>query len=255
MDINKQYSNEIKNYKLLSKEEEIKLFQDYNDGKKCALDKIVAHNLLNVVIICRSLKYITKGVEFDDVVSEGNIGLLRAIKTFDHTLGYRFVTYAKQNILNSVIRYLRNDTNVISFPDRKAYIFNKLNKIDEKDLDDVMSEMNLTKRQKEDYKLFNNLGVDSLDELKNKDDGDTTSFQVEDTTKYHSDDLDYIQQALHILNDRERTIIVDFYGVGGVKKLKLTEIMAKLNLTKSNVAATKGKALVKLKKYMSNDGY
>jgi RNA polymerase primary sigma factor len=101
-----KYLSEISKYKPLSIEEETELFRRKDD--KAAIDKIMKHNLLFVVSVARyySSSLNSPTITLEDLINEGNIGLFEAIKNFDNTKGYKFISYAvwyiKRNILNSV---------------------------------------------------------------------------------------------------------------------------------------------------------
>ncbi len=108
------YLSEIDKTRLLSPEEEKELAQQIGDGDLAARDRLVRANLRLVVSIAR--KYVGKGLAVEDLVSEGNMGLLRAVEGYDATAGTRFATYATYWIRQSMRRALSRSGNTIRLP-------------------------------------------------------------------------------------------------------------------------------------------
>lgn len=105
-DVVKAYMNEIGKIPLLTTEEEVQLFKEYEAGNETAKNKIVEANLRLVVSVAKH--YLGRGVAFIDLVQEGNLGLFRAIEKFDYKRGYKFSTYAYPWIRQYVNRAIEN---------------------------------------------------------------------------------------------------------------------------------------------------
>ena len=111
------YLRELKNYRLLDKEEELALFKRYKeDGDKDAFQTIYLSNLRLVVSIAKKYRNGRKSMEFMDLIQEGNLGLFTAIDHFDHTLGNRFSTYATWWIKQKIMRGISNSDDIIRVP-------------------------------------------------------------------------------------------------------------------------------------------
>lgn len=110
----RQYLNEIRQYPRLTPEEERELARRCAEGDEEAIRQMVASNLRLVVSVAR--EYAGRGVPLMDLIQEGSIGLLAAAKKFDHTLDFRFSTYATKWIRQGVTRCLMNHGTLIRVP-------------------------------------------------------------------------------------------------------------------------------------------
>ena len=104
------YFNEIGEYKLLSVDEEYELFLRLRNGDTTAREELIKANLRLVVSIAKKYNY--KGVGFEEIVQEGNIGLIRAVDKYNPLKGFKFSTYATECIKNTIERYLRYNTSI-----------------------------------------------------------------------------------------------------------------------------------------------
>src|SRR5215467_11375739 len=117
------YFVEIKETPLLSRAEEADLARRNQDGDMAARDHLVRANLRLVVNIAR--KYLGRGAGLEDLVSEGNLGLLRAVKRFDPTMNTRFSTYACYWIKQSIRHYLIGTARTVRLPEYMVELMNK----------------------------------------------------------------------------------------------------------------------------------
>ena len=115
------YLDSISDIPILSKEEEVKLFNDLKNGDSIAKEKIINSNLRLVISIAK--KYVGCGMEFIDLIQEGNIGLISAVSKFDCDKGYKFSTYATWWIKQAIIRSLDKKSRAIRLP---VYVCSKI---------------------------------------------------------------------------------------------------------------------------------
>lgn len=108
------YIQEIKDFKVLSREEEKELFKLVSEGNELARKKIINHNLK--LVVNNAKRFANSGVAIEDLIQEGNIGLMNCISTFDVNLGYRFSTYATYSIRYKMKRYIDNTSRTIRIP-------------------------------------------------------------------------------------------------------------------------------------------
>jgi RNA polymerase primary sigma factor len=108
------YSKQISKYPLLSKEEEIKLTKEYKKGNYKAREKLITSNLRLVISIAN--RYKDRGLLIDDLIEEGNLGLMKAVERFDETKGFKFSTYAVWWIHQTISRALQEKIRDIKIP-------------------------------------------------------------------------------------------------------------------------------------------
>ena len=113
-----QYMKEISKIKLLSKEEEIKLAKDINEGDPKAIQEMVRRNLKYVVTVAN--KYRGFGIPLQDLIEEGNIGLIQAAKRFDVSKNVKFITYAVWWIKQAIMHSLAEQSGAVKLPVKQA---------------------------------------------------------------------------------------------------------------------------------------
>ena len=204
------YFKEVEKYKKrLTREEEIELACKIRDGDKESLDKLVKHNLRFVVSVAK--KYRSKtDVSFADLISEGNIGLIKAAQKYDPTKNVKFSCYAvwwiKASIKECIERYKGN------------------------------VEYNFV----DDYQIVRLADKDSLyDEVNEEFEAKMNNIQSRQSA---------IDELIRCLEEREKKIILLFYGLGEQhRQMNLEEISKEMCITKERVRQIKDGALVKLK--------
>ena len=254
------YLQEISRFPLLSPEEEIKLAAKVANGDQEARKKFINSNLRLVVSIAK--KYIGKGLEFLDLIGEGNLGLMKAVEKFELKKGYRFSTYATWWIRRFMIRALQDKVRTIRIPIGLSEKYNKVKNICEKltkELNreptekEIADKMHMTKKElitlisafnREPTSLENQVG-----------DGDTTLMElIEDTDSPKVDECVYdtiekenIKKELSkILSSQENTVISMRFGLEANKFYTLEEIGEKLSVTKERARQIEKKALRKI---------
>ena len=126
-DSTKVYLREIGRHKLLNGREEIELARATRSGDELARRKLVQSNLRLVVSIAR--RYINRGIGFQDLIQEGNLGLIRATEKFDPERGYKFSTYATWWIRQSITRAIANKSRAIRIPVHMTEVMSRLCKV------------------------------------------------------------------------------------------------------------------------------
>lgn len=262
---NSYYYRFIGGYPVLSREEEIRLFKMYESAtgsdKKSIRDRIVNCNLRLVVTIAS--KYNFK-LPFDDLVQEGNLGLVEAIESFDYKRGCKFSTYAVIYIKKNLIRAIKSQSNNIritySMHDKikayKKFIVDYQNKngvIPSRDEIMISSGLSI-----EDINLIERNLNDtvSLDELVFSDDPDTDMYNfISDDNSFIEDDydkkelMDTFYKVFKDLNlsNREISIMVLYYGLGGNYEHTYDYIGKKYGITRERVRQILFKAKAKIR--------
>lgn len=255
------YLKEINKVPLLSYEEETELAKKAAAGDKAAKDKIVKANLRFVVNVAK--KYQKKGLELEDLISEGNVGLLTAIDKFDVTKGYHFISYAVWWIRQSILKAICEKSRAIRLPQNRA---NELVQIEhaKKSITENMSEEDELKE------IANMLNMDvkhvhelvdisremaSLDsEVAGKDNSSTTlGSMLEDKTHGQPEDMIInkemkkdVNSVLNTLKPTEAQVLRMRYGIGVEKPMSLKEVGDKFNLTKERIRQIEKHALVRM---------
>lgn len=239
------YLKDIRRLKVMTVERERELSEKMCSGLLDSKEKEAIHhellqgNLRFVITVAK--QYQNQGLELADLVAEGNIGLMKAIKNFDWTKKLRFISYAVWWIRQSILQSLNENSRTIRLP---VNVVQELYK-EKKSIEANGGELS--------EKMASLPSVVGLDRHIN-DEGDTLIDMIADMNSPQPDEVfntkDLLKQKLvgimDVLDDRERTIIEDYFGMSGQNRT-LEEIGNDFNLTKERVRQIKEKALRKLR--------
>ena len=255
------YMNAIKNVPLLTADQEKALAVSYAAGDKKAKDKLVEANLRLVVMAAKKYNLHTS-LPFEDLIQEGNVGLMRAVDTFDVSKGFRFSTYAMYWIKQAISRAMLNNGRTIRIPIHMLELKSKYTKAVqalEKELDREPQAEEIAKYMKleiEKVKEIETLIKDpvSLSTSLNDEDDGTLEDLIEDPNQERPEDridnelrAKAINGILNTLDEREKDIIVARFGLNGTRAKTLDELAAAYKLTKERVRQIEQKALHKLR--------
>ena len=261
------YMNAIRNVPLLSKEEEKELAIKFAAGDKKAKDKLVSANLRLVVMAAKQYNLHTS-LSFEDLIQEGNMGLMRAVDTYDVSKGFRFSTYAMYWIKQSISRAMLNQGRAIRVPVNVLEFKSKYNKAIRALFEDLGREPTTEEVAKfmgekvENIKKMETLIKDpvSLSTSLNDEDDGTLEDLIADPNQDRPDDridnelrAKAIAAVLETLDAREKDIIIARFGLGGVRAKTLDELAAEYKLTKERIRQIEQKALRKLRNPMRLD--
>ena len=222
-----RYLDEIGKEQLLTNEEERQLAERIAKGDSRALSKLVEANLKFVVTVARQYK--GKGVAMEDLVSEGNIGLMKAAAKFDASKGVRFVNYAVVHIRQAIEKAIDQQGGLYQVP---------------KDV-----KQDLARQQSiplsVDAPLGHRTNMSLLSVLVNKD------APLSDE-RVHSEAIeDAIEYALGTLDDRERRVVNAFFGIDQEHET-MAEIAEDMDLKRERVRQIRDKSVRKLRKAYRN---
>ncbi len=261
-----QYFRNIGNKKLLTQKEELELGKRIKNGDEEAKNELIEANTRLVVSIAK--KYINRGVPIQDLIQEGNLGLIRAAEKFDYRLNNKFSTYATWWIRQAITKAIADQARNIRIPTHIIDILNKISKaknefLQEKGYDPTAEEIYLKLNktipiEKIDAALL--LGKDTISLETNV--GDNQDSQLGDFIEDKNDDSpkDFtskndlnilLKDALCTLDDREKEIIKLRYGLEDGEEHTLAEIGKKYNISRERVRQIEAKALFKLKKSLN----
>jgi RNA polymerase primary sigma factor len=255
------YMNAIKNVPLLTADQEKALAVSYAAGDKKAKDKLVEANLRLVVMAAKKYNLHTS-LPFEDLIQEGNVGLMRAVDTFDVSKGFRFSTYAMYWIKQAISRAMLNNGRTIRVPIHMLELKSKYTKAVqalEKELDREPQAEEIAKYMKlevEKVKEIETLIKDPVSlstSLNDEDDGTLEDLIADPNQERPEDRIDNelrakaINGILSTLDEREKDIIISRFGLNGTRAKTLDELAAEYKLTKERIRQIEQKALHKLR--------
>lgn len=258
------YLREIGKIPLLTPEEEADLAQRIVKGDKKAKDKMVESNMRLVVSIAK--RYGGRGLDFLDLIQEGNTGLLRAVEKFDPAKGFKFSTYATWWVRQAITRAIADQARTIRIPVHMVETINKVLRTTRK----LTSELNREPTNEEiaaelhmepdkvDYVMRIKQDIASLDASVGRDGDDEDSVLgdfVEDEERISPEDSaanqilkEQLSEIISTLTDREQKIIRLRFGIGGGRPHTLEEVGAEFDVTRERIRQIEAKALSKLRK-------
>lgn len=259
------YLREIGKIPLLSNEEEVDLAYRIVKGEKKAKDKMVEANMRLVVSIAK--RYSGRGLDFLDLIQEGNTGLLRAVEKFDPDKGFKFSTYATWWIRQAITRAIADQARTIRIPVHMVETINKVlratrkltNELNrEPTVEEIAKEMGM-EPEKVDYVMKIKQDIASLDATVGRDGDDEDSVLgdfIEDEGRVSPEDAaaaqmlkEQIAEILSSLSEREQKVVKLRFGIGGGRPHTLEEVGAEFSVTRERIRQIEAKALSKLRKH------
>ena len=256
-----KYFNEVSKEELLTPQEEVDLARRIKQGDQKALEKLVRANLRFVVSVAK--QYHHGSMPLNDLINEGNVGLIKAAKMFDETKGFKFISYAVWWIRQSIMEALNEHSRIVRIPSNKIGELSKISqavsrieqRFEREPTHDELAEYLGVKV--EDIKSANTAAIrqSSLDApFEEGDEGSLYDVlksnepdQVE-TVLAGKDSLRVeLSRLLSTLADREQEVLKRFFGIGCDYSLSLDDIAEDLGLTRERARQIKEGALKKLR--------
>lgn len=259
------YLREIGKIPLLSSEEELELAKRVVAGDKKAKDKMAEANMRLVVSIAK--RYSGRGLDFLDLIQEGNTGLLRAVEKFDPDKGFKFSTYATWWIRQAITRAIADQARTIRIPVHMVETINKLLRTQrrmtqelnrEPTIEELADELEM-EPAKVEYVIKIKQDITSLDAGVGRDGEDEDSVLgdfIEDGDSITPEESatsqllrEQVQSVLSTLSDREQKIVKMRFGLEGGKSHTLEEVGREFAVTRERIRQIEAKALAKLRKH------
>lgn len=256
----KIYMREMGQFSMLSADEEVKLAHRIAEGDQSAKNELVEANLRLVVSLARH--YQGCGLSYQDLIQEGNIGLIKAAEKFDVSKGFRFSTYASWWIKQALSRAIADQSRTIRIPVHMTENINKFKKTErellnqlnrEPKIKEIADAMGISEKQAKEIQSYI-VEPTSLDIQVGDDDDTTISSFIEDTHFVNPESAyikesngDVVNAVLDTLSDREANILRLRFGIGGKKPMTLEEVGKEYGLTRERIRQIEAKALRKLR--------
>ena len=254
-----KYLVEIGREELISTDEEVELAQRIHKGDQEALDRLTRANLRFVVSVAK--QYQNQGLALNDLIDEGNLGLIKAAQKFDETRGFKFISYAVWWIRQSILQAISEQSRIVRMPLNQVGFQSKLSKAivsfeqeferrpSAQELADIL-DTDLTKVQDA---LGTNGKKVSVDAPFQDDDSNCLIDVMQDESAPGTDNSmereslsSDLEAALAVLNERERTVLKMLFGIGR-NEMTAEEVANNMSLTRERVRQSKERALRRLR--------
>lgn len=256
----KMYLKDIGRVPLLSQEEEIELAKKVASGDESAKSKLCESNLRLVVSIAK--RYSGKnGMQFLDLIQEGNIGLLKAVEKFDYTKGFRFSTYATWWIRQSITRAMADQARTIRIPVHMVETINRLGRVSKRMLqelgrepttEEIAKEMGISVERVDEIQKIAQDPL-SLEDPVGDEDSKVGDYVPDETTIMPDDAASHsmlkgqLMSVIDTLTPREQKVIRLRYGLDDGSPKTLEQVGQEFNVTRERIRQIEAKALRKLR--------
>ncbi|MDD6407813.1 MAG: RNA polymerase sigma factor RpoD [Lactobacillus equicursoris] len=256
----RMYLKEIGRVNLLSSEEEVALAKRIEAGDEEAKQELAEANLRLVVSIAK--RYVGRGMNFLDLIQEGNMGLMKAVDKFDYRLGYKFSTYATWWIRQAITRAIADQARTIRIPVHMVETINKLIRIQRQLLQDlgrdpepeeIAAEMDITTKKVREILKISQEPVSLETPIGEEDDSHLGDF-IEDkdamSPEQHAANemlKEQLSEVLRTLSAREADVLRLRFGLDDGKTRTLEEVGQHFDVTRERIRQIEAKALRKLR--------
>jgi len=266
-----KYFNDIQSIKALTPEEENEIAVKAFDGDEKARELLVNHNLRFVISVAKQYK--GYGIKLEDLINEGNIGLVKAAERFDPSKGFKFISYAVWWVRQTIIAHIQSNSRTVkrplgkyikSFKIKKEYALLEQKLERTPAYNELMDVLGNDFSEPEIEFFIDNLSnkIQSLDAPLGEDDDSITLLDLlKDSNDFDSNELVKLGDSeirtdvlLSRLNDEEKTILILLYGLDGREPVSIKEVSNMLELSKARIALIRDKSLRKLKFQLLHKG-
>ena len=257
----KVYLKEIGRVPLLTAEEEQVLAMRIADGDQQAKQRLAEANLRLVVSIAK--RYVGRGMQFLDLIQEGNLGLIKAVDKFDYTKGFKFSTYATWWIRQAITRSIADQARTIRIPVHMVETINKMNRVGRRFLqehgreatnEELSKEMGISLEKIREAKKAAQDPISLETPIGEKEDSHLGDFIEDQKTASPEDEAaatmrrEQVYSMLDTLTEREKGVLALRFGMDDGTPRTLEEVGKHFGVTRERIRQIEGKALKKLKK-------
>jgi RNA polymerase primary sigma factor len=256
-----KYFQDVNKIEMITAEEEAELSIRIQEGDQIALDKMVRANLRFVVSVAK--QYQNRNLTLNDLINEGNIGLIRGAEKFDHTRGFKFISYAVWWIRQSIMQAIAENSRMVRMPLNRVSTLNRIKRaaaemqqgLHREPTNEELAEMMEMDAKEVKKTLEGNMRQLSMDApFSSAEDGSLLDVlkdnNVDDTDRAvdYMDSLAYeANRSLDTLKPKDSNILKMFFGIGCDNAMSLEQISDELGLTRERVRQLKEKSLRELR--------
>ncbi len=256
----RMYLKEIGKIPLLTTEEEIELAKRMELGDAEAKKRLAEANLRLVVSIAK--RYVGRGMQFLDLIQEGNLGLIKAVEKFDYRKGYKFSTYATWWIRQSITRSIADQARTIRIPVHMVETINRLIRTSrqlvqelgrEPTVEEIAEKMNVSVERVEEIKKISQEPVSLETPIGEEEDSHLGDFIQDENVAVPADQATFtllheqLIEALETLTDREQRVLRLRFGLDDGQPRTLEEVGKEFKVTRERIRQIEAKALRKLR--------
>ncbi|MDD6252398.1 MAG: RNA polymerase sigma factor RpoD [Oscillospiraceae bacterium] len=256
----KVYLKEIGRVPLLTSEEEIEIAIRISEGDVAAKQRLSEANLRLVVSIAK--RYLGRGMQFLDLIQEGNLGLIKAVEKFDHTKGFKFSTYATWWIRQAITRAIADQARTIRIPVHMVETINKVKKVSsqllhqnghEPSADDIAAELDMPVDKVREIMRVAQEPVSLETPIGEEEDSHLGDFIPDDEAPAPADAASHtllreqLMEVLDTLTPREEKVLRLRFGLEDGRSRTLEEVGKEFNVTRERIRQIEAKALRKLR--------
>ncbi len=255
-----KYLSDIAKERLLTADEEVELAQRIKDGDQTALDRLVRSNLRFVVSVAK--QYQNQGLSLQDLINEGNLGLVKAAQRFDETRGFKFISYAVWWIRQSILQAVAEQARIIRLPMNQVGALAKVKKaislLEQKlqrrpTVKEIADAVGMEEDKVEQLMSLGSRHVSTDAPLDDSDDANFLDVFVQndevqtDTAVERESASRAIRHSLDLLSEKERSILCMYFGLGTQREYSLEEIAMKLDISRERTRQIRDRALKRLR--------
>ena len=256
----KVYLKEIGRVPLLTSEEEVELAVRMANGDPQARKRLSEANLRLVVSIAK--RYVGRGMQFLDLIQEGNLGLIKAVEKFDHTKGFKFSTYATWWIRQAITRAIADQARTIRIPVHMVETINKVKKVSsqllhknghEPTAEEIAAEIDMSVDKVREIMRVAQEPVSLETPIGEEEDSHLGDFIPDDDAPAPADAASHVllreqlSEVLHTLTPREEKVLRLRFGLEDGRSRTLEEVGKEFKVTRERIRQIEAKALRKLR--------
>jgi len=254
------YLKQIHDIPLLTREQECELAIRIHQGEQEALDTLVKSNLRFVVSV--SKQYAGQGLSLTDLINEGNVGLIKAAERFDEKRGFKFISYAVWWVRQAMLQALAEQSRIFRIPLNRATTLYRVGKVQQKltqdlgrdpSIDEIAERLKISRREVRGTLDIANVPLSMEDSYSDDEDNPLKDYLKDenspgtDQDTYNRTLSEDVAKVLDALDDRERSILTYYFGIGRETPETLESIGQRFGLTRERIRQIKEESLQKLR--------